>query len=203
MDNRDYYQILGVPPTSTKQEIETAYRKKAKQFHPDIMKTTRDGEQMKRINMAYETLGNPGKRAEYDRKRRFREAETTNNYSGQATHSSHEDNRDFSTARPYRQGDSVSFSNEQSGTSTTDSPDNERAKKHEMLIRLVTRRKRIVSTLMIITMIFLVWLIINAQIDYFALFFLLSAILIIIWDYYLDYRLNNSTDMMKKTDRYP
>jgi molecular chaperone DnaJ len=60
---KDYYKILGVDKTSTADEIKSAYRKKAKESHPD---KGGDPEQFKIINEAYETLSNPQKKKEYD-----------------------------------------------------------------------------------------------------------------------------------------
>ena len=59
----DYYQILGVNSDSSQEEIKRAYRSAAMKHHPD-----RGGNQdlFKKINNAYETLGDPNKRAEYD-----------------------------------------------------------------------------------------------------------------------------------------
>lgn len=59
----DYYQTLGVSPTATPEEIKKAYRKLANQHHPD-----KGGDQarFKDISVAYDTLSNPQKKAEYD-----------------------------------------------------------------------------------------------------------------------------------------
>jgi curved DNA-binding protein CbpA len=64
----DYYEVLGVSPTCSREEIKKAFRKKAKELHPDV---SADGGntigQMQLVLKAYETLGNPSRRAEYDR----------------------------------------------------------------------------------------------------------------------------------------
>lgn len=65
--SRDYYDILGVSRTASQDEIRTAYRKLAHQFHPD--KTGGDKvaeEKLKEINEAYDVLKNKEKRAKYD-----------------------------------------------------------------------------------------------------------------------------------------
>lgn len=67
MDYKDYYKILGVPKNATEKEIKKAYRKLARQYHPDANpgdKTTE--ERFKEINEAYEVLSDPDKRKKYD-----------------------------------------------------------------------------------------------------------------------------------------
>lgn len=65
MDN-DYYKILGVTKQATQDEIKRAYRKLAVEFHPDKNKSKEAEEKFKKINQAYEVLGNPQKRQQYD-----------------------------------------------------------------------------------------------------------------------------------------
>ena len=68
MDVRDYYQTLGVPRTATAAEIKKAFRKLARQHHPDKQPGNRAAEQrFKDVNEANEVLSDPGKRAKYDR----------------------------------------------------------------------------------------------------------------------------------------
>lgn len=66
----DYYEALGVSRTASEKEIKTAYRKLARQHHPDLhqgsAKKTAE-EKFKTINEAYEVLSDPDKRAKYDR----------------------------------------------------------------------------------------------------------------------------------------
>lgn len=70
MKFKDYYQILGVEADAEPQQIKRAYRKKARQFHPDVS-TERDAEdRFKEVNEAYEALRDPDRRAEYDQLRR-------------------------------------------------------------------------------------------------------------------------------------
>jgi DnaJ-class molecular chaperone len=71
MEQRDYYEILGVPSGATEKQIKAAYRKLAFQYHPD--RNTGDPEsagKMKAINEAYAVLSNPSKREHYDDLRR-------------------------------------------------------------------------------------------------------------------------------------
>jgi len=63
---RDYYEILGVTRGATENEIKTAYRKLALEFHPDRNKAKDAENKFKEINEAYEVLSNKEKRAKYD-----------------------------------------------------------------------------------------------------------------------------------------
>lgn len=64
---RDYYDVLGVSRTATSDDIRRAYRKLARQFHPDVNKDVSAEEQFKEINEAYEVLNDDDRRASYDR----------------------------------------------------------------------------------------------------------------------------------------
>ena len=65
---RDYYEVLGVSRTSTDQEIKSAYRKLALQYHPDRNPDNPDAEeQFKECSEAYAMLADSEKRARYDR----------------------------------------------------------------------------------------------------------------------------------------
>ncbi len=64
---RDYYQTLGVPKTATHEEIRSAFRKLARQYHPDVAKDKKAAEEkFKEVNEAYEVLGDEEKRKKYD-----------------------------------------------------------------------------------------------------------------------------------------
>ena len=63
----DYYAVLGVPPSASEKDITRAYRKLAKQFHPDANPgNTEAEERFKEISAAYDVLGDTDKRKEYD-----------------------------------------------------------------------------------------------------------------------------------------
>jgi molecular chaperone DnaJ len=64
---RDYYEVLGVPRTATADELKTAFRSLARQFHPDVNKSHDAEEKFKEINEAYNVLSDADKRAAYDR----------------------------------------------------------------------------------------------------------------------------------------
>lgn len=66
MADKNYYDVLGVNKTASADEIKSAYRKLAKQYHPDVNKSPDATKKFKEINEAYETLNDPTKRSNYD-----------------------------------------------------------------------------------------------------------------------------------------
>lgn len=64
---RDYYDVLGVAQGAETSEIKSAFRRLARQYHPDVSQETDAEEKFKEINQAYEVLSNDDKRARYDR----------------------------------------------------------------------------------------------------------------------------------------
>ena len=68
MAKRDYYDILGVARNADEKELKSAFRKLAKQCHPDASPGDKTAEhKFKEINEAYDVLKDPQKRAAYDR----------------------------------------------------------------------------------------------------------------------------------------
>jgi DnaJ-class molecular chaperone len=67
MDKRDFYDVLGVARNATEADIKRAYRKLAKQYHPDQNKGNKDAEtRFKEVQEAYDVLSDKDKRARYD-----------------------------------------------------------------------------------------------------------------------------------------
>lgn len=67
--SRDFYQILGIPRTASADDIKKAYRRLARQFHPDLHSGTKKAEmekKFKELNEANEVLSDPDKRKKYD-----------------------------------------------------------------------------------------------------------------------------------------
>ncbi len=63
----DYYSILGISKNASQDEIKKAYKKLAKQYHPDLNKNKPEAEEkFKQVNEAYKVLGNEQKRTQYD-----------------------------------------------------------------------------------------------------------------------------------------
>lgn len=86
MEFKDYYQILGVPRTASEADIKKAYRKKAREYHPDVNKAAGAEERFKELNEAYEVLKDKDKRQRYDRFgadwERYQQAETASTAGG-------------------------------------------------------------------------------------------------------------------------
>jgi molecular chaperone DnaJ len=64
---RDLYEILGVPRDATQDEIKRAYRRLARELHPDVSNDPSTEERFKEVTAAYEILSDPDKRRQYDR----------------------------------------------------------------------------------------------------------------------------------------
>lgn len=66
MAKRDYYEVLGVSKDATDADIKSAFRKLAKQYHPDVCKEKGAEEKFKEVQEAYSVLSDPNKRSQYD-----------------------------------------------------------------------------------------------------------------------------------------
>lgn len=81
MEKRDYYEILGVSKTASADEIKSAFRKLAKQYHPDVNKAPDAADKFKEAQEAYAVLSDEQKRKQYDQ---FGHAAFSNNAGGGA-----------------------------------------------------------------------------------------------------------------------
>lgn len=67
MEYKDYYKVLGVGKNASEKEIKSAFRKQARQYHPDVNPNNQQAEdRFKEANEAYEVLSSPEKRKHYD-----------------------------------------------------------------------------------------------------------------------------------------
>src|SRR4051795_9770126 len=64
---RDYYEVLGVSRDASEDDIRSAYRRLARENHPDVNKDPEAEQRFKEISEAYEVLRDPEKRERYDR----------------------------------------------------------------------------------------------------------------------------------------
>ncbi len=77
----DYYDIIGVPPSASAEEIKNAYKQQVKFFHPDLNNVTKEVADIKtrQLNEAYNILKDPEKRRVYDALRKLKEEGKLNN----------------------------------------------------------------------------------------------------------------------------
>ncbi len=67
MTQRDYYEVLGVPKNASNEDLKSAFRRLARQYHPDVNSEPDAEERFKEINEAYAVLSDSDRRAAYDR----------------------------------------------------------------------------------------------------------------------------------------
>lgn len=67
MNKKDYYEVLGVSRDADEKTIKSAFRKLAKQYHPDVSKEANAAEKFKEAQEAYAVLSDPEKRSQYDK----------------------------------------------------------------------------------------------------------------------------------------
>lgn len=92
-EKRDYYEVLGIDKSASSDEIKKAFKKLAKQYHPDLNPGDANAEQMfKDVNEAYSVLSDPDKKAKYDQ---FGHAGVDPSYGGGAGGYSNVDFSDF------------------------------------------------------------------------------------------------------------
>lgn len=66
---RNHYEVLGVEPGASQAQVRSAFRRLARESHPDVNRGSREAErEFKRVSRAYETLGDPERREAYDRR---------------------------------------------------------------------------------------------------------------------------------------
>jgi molecular chaperone DnaJ len=63
---RDFYEVLGIRRDASSEEIKRAFRRLAREHHPDVNKDDPEAERFKEINEAYQVLSDPERRAQYD-----------------------------------------------------------------------------------------------------------------------------------------
>ena len=85
MINKDYYWLLGITDTASADEIKSAYRKLAMQYHPDRNRGNEEwaGEKFKEVNEAFSVLGDPKKKRRYDQYGAVWCVSGVRNYSGE------------------------------------------------------------------------------------------------------------------------
>ena len=103
-DLPDLYRILQIDPSADPEVIDAVYRRLARKYHPDVNPSAGANRQMQEINLAYEILGNPERRLEYDKHHRLR----TGHYRGTSKSRSRSARSSRSKERWYRPDDSPS-----------------------------------------------------------------------------------------------
>lgn len=95
MPDRDYYEVLGVPPNATDEQIRRRFRELARKYHPDVNHSPDAEHRFKEITEAYRVLSSPSLRADYDLMRRSAQSARTG--TGNATTTPPPRSRPFSS----------------------------------------------------------------------------------------------------------
>lgn len=95
MSSVDYYEFFEISPNASPSDIQIAYRKKAKEYHPDVRRTISADRWMKLVNHINVTLSDPIKRAAYNRNRLSNLRESSRIHSYDTTFRNRNEERDF------------------------------------------------------------------------------------------------------------
>ncbi|MGR3309364.1 MAG: tetratricopeptide repeat protein [Candidatus Brocadiales bacterium] len=107
-EEQNYYEEMGVPFDATESKIKEAYKKLAKKYHPDLNPDMPQwaANQMRRLNVMYNTLSDPLRRQDYDRKIGKKQAPATTSYphgySSQWNETRHESQTKQKTSQPHK-----------------------------------------------------------------------------------------------------
>jgi len=103
MAHSNHYEILDIDPAASQAEIKQAYRRLAKQFHPDSNREIANNDRITKINAAYEILGDPQRRQSYDRELSFSGRVRSAGAYGESTSSWSRQQRTAAAQKQYRQ----------------------------------------------------------------------------------------------------
>lgn len=106
----NYYELLGVPQDADASTIKTAFRKKAKKYHPDVNQGNAEAEKMfKDLNEAYSILSDEGKRYTYDMELKKEKEEAGAGFAGRRTTQSKQRTGQTRNTNPFANGFKMGF----------------------------------------------------------------------------------------------